>query len=499
VRAQRSLPQRPPTLRVARFALATAAWRCGTMRCEVSTTVKNRVGWVITAMPLLVAALSSPAGLAESQRPDEELQTRGSVVSVGEQGGRVVFRLYRHEPRFVIDIPASSRTALVTALQASRSTSGFVIVHFSVSGAVFAPDRPNVSFPVQSLEYHGESFAAASESMSSARPVPAASTADAAFIRGLGLFYGGRYAQAIREIDAALAGGETADWVGRAHKVRGLAIADRVRAENPVPTDDGDREFVRALQDLRQWQGLEPRSADPLFAIANTLRELGAYPEALELYTAIGRRWHSQAFWAAIDAGVVERDQHHYPQALAELDRLGPQDGMPYHYHRGWTLSEEGRDAEAIEEFTAGLKKQPDYAWAFLKRSCAEARLGRVEEALDDQRKGLAFMRQVAGDSPRDRYDLQRAQQIESELQAVAALRGQRAAVTTPCEGYWGSQGRSRSPQIPADLPWVKSLVRAQSQPWSVKSLGLWMAWVVLVILIIAGVDHLRRRAVFHS
>lgn len=91
---------------------------------------------------------------------------------------------------------------------------------------------------------------------------------------------GGRYPESVAELDTALSAGNEVDWKPLAHKVRALALAQLVYTENEAPTDRGDRELITALQDLREWQSLKPEDPQPLYKIAETLRELGAYPVA---------------------------------------------------------------------------------------------------------------------------------------------------------------------------------------------------------------------------
>src|SRR5215831_13267831 len=109
---------------------------------------------------------------------------------------------------------------------------------------------------------------------------------------------------------------------------------------------------------------------------------------------------------------------------------------MAYHYHRGWTLIELGRFAEASDEFSEGLRNQPDYAWAFLKRSCAESLLGRADAALTDQQAALALLVRSADDSKPSQYDLRRATQVESELR-LAAEHKRTIDAKALCGGYW--------------------------------------------------------------
>ncbi|MGC5700087.1 tetratricopeptide repeat protein [Pseudomonas sp. NFXW11] len=57
---------------------------------------------------------------------------------------------------------------------------------------------------------------------------------------------------------------------------------------------------------------------------------------------------------------------------------------MPTYYHLGQALYDLGRYREAAEAYSAGLQKQPDYAWAFYHRGLAYDKLGQTDDARAD-------------------------------------------------------------------------------------------------------------------
>jgi tetratricopeptide (TPR) repeat protein len=57
---------------------------------------------------------------------------------------------------------------------------------------------------------------------------------------------------------------------------------------------------------------------------------------------------------------------------------------MPTFYHLGLALYDLGQYREAAEAYSAGLIKQPDYAWAYYQRALAYDRLGDKENARRD-------------------------------------------------------------------------------------------------------------------
>lgn len=100
----------------------------------------------------------------------------------------------------------------------------------------------------------------------------------------------------------------------------------------------------------------------------------------------------SRNAWPWIELAMYRRDKKLYDKALAALDEAEKRDedgpgtgpGMAVSYHRGWTLHEAGRYAEAVKSFTKGLTRQPDYAFAYYRRGLAQEALGDRAKAKKD-------------------------------------------------------------------------------------------------------------------
>lgn len=96
--------------------------------------------------------------------------------------------------------------------------------------------------------------------------------------------------------------------------------------------------------------------------------------------------------WPWISLGYYYRDLKQYDKALEALkealkydeDGAGTGPGMAVHYHTGWTLHEAGRYAEAIEAYTRGIPRQPDYGAVYYRRALAHEALGNREQARQD-------------------------------------------------------------------------------------------------------------------
>lgn len=261
-----------------------------------------------------------------------------------------------------------------------------------------------------------------------------------------------------RTLERALAASPPLPPRARVLALRARGQAAQHLAEDLGPDDlDFDRLWAEALADYRRALELLPDSAGPRFAVAAALVELGGYDEALAIYREIGERWPEHEFEVAVRIGAAHRNRGDYRAALQALDDYAQgQDphgfGMKFHYHRAWTLTLLERFEEAARHVGEGLMGQPDYASAYQLRACAYARLGRLAEALEDQRRALQLLSELEVESsPGIRRVLDRVGHDVARLErAVASERNEPLAA--PCEGYWDrwSHPRSRSSLIDA-------------------------------------------------
>lgn len=96
--------------------------------------------------------------------------------------------------------------------------------------------------------------------------------------------------------------------------------------------------------------------------------------------------------WPLIMLGVYYRELKQYDSSLASLkealkydeDGPGTGPGMAVYYHTGQTLHEAGRYSEAIEAYTRGIPRQPDYGYALYRRALSYEALGDKEQAKRD-------------------------------------------------------------------------------------------------------------------
>lgn len=96
--------------------------------------------------------------------------------------------------------------------------------------------------------------------------------------------------------------------------------------------------------------------------------------------------------WPWIMLAVYHRELKQLDEALAALrsaqdydeDGPGTGPGMAVHYHTGQTLHAAGRYAEAVEAYTKGIPKQPDFGYALYKRALSHEAMGNQVQAKRD-------------------------------------------------------------------------------------------------------------------
>lgn len=247
---------------------------------------------------------------------------------------------------------------------------------------------------------------------------------------------------------------------GLALRARGQSA--QVLAEATEPGEARDGLLAEALADFRRLAALAPDRIAPQFDVALTLMMLGAYEEAHAIYEAALRRWPDHDFDLNVAIATLYRQQGDYRRALRQLDDYAQgvdrsQFGMQFYYHRSWTLSLLRRNEEALADIDRGLAAQPDYSSAYMLRSCLQARLGRLNEALADQERALELHAAMRGAPVAETVRM-----IEQSRGAAAALRaaiasGRRDSSDIGC-GFWDrwSRPRPRSPLLAA---------RPQAQP----------------------------------
>ncbi|HYD13178.1 MAG TPA: tetratricopeptide repeat protein [Allosphingosinicella sp.] len=394
-----------------------------------------------------VALAAFQAAPQPSPPPGRIFAETGYLGEGNEEAGGWI-RLAQSRMRFRLPASDSQRTTLVRLLAAAAERGVAFRIRYDVTTGRPDPAGDYVEYSLCSLSVgNGASFG--DEALNCPeRPAPSLGPGEAALVRGMAEATDAP-AAARRSLAAALAApGLNPRLRPMALEARGLA-AETLANDLPWASEAYDRITFEGLADYRAWAAAAPDDAEPLHSTARLLADLGGYEEALGVYRAIGRRWPGEAFDVAVRTGALFRRQARYAEALAALDAHGPVEGMRYRYHRAWTLHLLGRAAEALAEINQGFESQPDYPYAYFIRSCAQAKLGHLQEALADQERGLELLAGFAreGASFDEIVQTGRAH-VEALRRLVAA--GRRQPTDLPCQGYWQRdiRARTRSPLL---------------------------------------------------
>jgi len=172
-----------------------------------------------------------------------------------------------------------------------------------------------------------------------------------------------------------------------------VTLPDRARAlRNRALSYNELRQYALAVEDQRQALSLEaPTTVWPLVMMSVYYRGVKQYEAAL----------------AAL-------------KAATKLDEDGPGTGpgMAVYYHTGQTLHAMGRYQEAIEAYTLGIPKQPDFGYALYRRALSYEAIGNREMAKRDLFRAAEL-------EPRDGYERDVAAKIKQYGLPVRKVRAE--------------------------------------------------------------------------
>lgn len=408
---------------------------------------------------LALAGLLAGCGTFNQGNSPETTLSAVGIVDYGEfNDSETWFSLYRIDQGFIVETATvPDMDAVTAALKSSYETGRSVRVNFDAESGIFERGARGFipTYVVRSIEYDGSIVPGMNGRRSTVvRPTPA----EAALARGVAYAGSFKLDRAVPFLDRALSDGSLPpELQALARNTRGHALIDSAWDTHQEATDEVDRQLIRALADFTAWAALESDNPEARLAIGLALRDLGDYDQAIAIFREMIPVWPEHRIRLVTRIGATYRILGDYDRALGVLDELvardGPQPGMMFHYHRGWTLNLLGRYEEAIEEFNEGFMSQPDYSGAFGQRACSFARLGRLKEALADRRMSDMLMEshlRETGVTPAREHDRAWSRAVIATLEAAIAS-GSKAPNSAPCEGDWsyGERKRERSRLLP--------------------------------------------------
>lgn len=403
----------------------------------------------------LVLALSAWTGSGAGAFAGETgplAKVGGDVQRQGVLDNAIWFQVYGIQAIFIIDSPSvGQRSKALDLLNKAVKSRHAIIVGFDPSGGTIDLASASPFFRAAGIDLDQERVVLDPPTTPLDRS-PLNAPAARSLAEGVGRKFSGDWDGAKASLEQALPD-PTLPPALKALAYANLADMAEQRADGDHHPGEVeyDRLLVEALGDYRAEQAESPPTAGMALRIAVLLAELGDYDDALRDTDAAAAKFPNEGLWTAVTLATIRRGQGRYEDSLAALDQLartkGPMGDMPFHYHRGWTLLEMGRDAEAADEFTTGLRFQPDYAWALARRACAYGRLGRLKDALTDARAAAGVIASQPHERTfaRDVSNLAWAQAVVAELSAAVAA-GQPARVDSACHGIWSDGVTRRDP-----------------------------------------------------
>jgi tetratricopeptide (TPR) repeat protein len=394
---------------------------------------------------LLVAALaaSSGAGAAERGRAFEELGMLGAAT---EDEGGLWLSLWDPYVRFRIDRDSDAkRSQLAFLIRRAAEDARSVSIRYDATRGRLNRETGTLDYPLcaialDDLRFEPTRGCGGKSSAASKGP-------EAALVLARAHLGSGEY----QRVEDLLARDDLpADGAFRKIllKVRAAATENLALLEVPASVE-ADQADLASLADHRALAELEPDDVEHLFAIARGFQNLGAYAEASAAYDLILKRWPDEDFRVAVRRGALYRGQGQYENALAALNGLVARnreyDGMKFRYHRAWTLSLLGRYDEAIADLSEGLRTQPDYGSAYVRRACALAAVGRLGEALDDVTQALRLYAALPGAAKAERREIAETQALRAEIEAGLAAGGGKRIAAGCASPYWRASERPRT------------------------------------------------------
>ena len=180
-----------------------------------------------------------------------------------------------------------------------------------------------------------------------------------------------------------------------------LASASKTPEKDPVQECNiglerlQNGQFQQALESINRCLSI-PLSRDNtaymLQARADTYFELKKYKLAIKDQKLSLEIAEPKDVWPWVMLGMFYRETNQFELALEALsnahkydeDSPGTGPGMAVYYHTGKTYFKMGNHKKAIQAFTEGIPKQPDYGWVYYHRGLAYEALGNHELAEAD-------------------------------------------------------------------------------------------------------------------
>lgn len=389
--------------------------------------------------------------------PSTVLAEEGRVISIFEpvepldwdENGRASVRIWEPSVRFELDRQSESNLSAIENLVDRATTEGWhVALRFNALAGRFDEYGPEFVYPLCSItlseERAGSDAGCLTDTATDISP-----TGEGLIALGLALGRGDDWEEAKELLDRGLEQRDLhPEAVFLAYRARGQTLMG-LASRYPVAGPESDQFLIEAADDFRE--SFDVSRDRTILSLAFALEGLGAYDEALKLYSALPDSSPNAILHRSTRRSYALRALGRLDEALEELRQIGSQgevaQSMRYAMFLATTLIAMERYEEAVSALNVGMLSQPDFANAFFYRSCAHAALGNIDEALADQRNGYRFFLNYP-----DVVSVRADENLQNAEMRLALL--ERLAVETPaqpapeiCE-IWPDQFRSRSPLL---------------------------------------------------
>lgn len=411
---------------------------------------------VLRVAVIFVAALAGSAGAGAADRMAGEgrmFEELGMLTDATDEEGSLFLSLWEPHVRFRIERePESKQSQLAFLIKRAAEGSRSVSIRYDAGRGRLNRKTGTLDYPLCAIALDDLLFEPTRGC--DGKPSAASKGPEAALVLARAQLSSGEFQRAE---DLLARSDLPADSAFRRIflKVRAAAADNIALLEEPASLKS-DRALAAALADYRALAELEPDNVEYQFAIAGALQELGGYAEASAAYDLLLKRWPDEDFRVAVRRGALHRGQGDYEKALDALNQLAARtsqyDGMKFRYHRAWTLSLLGRHDEAIADLTEGLRTQPDYSSAYVRRACAFAAIGRLRESLADANEAARLYAAQPGAAKVHHEDIAQIEALRVRLEAGLA-NGSNKPVDGGCaDSRWqaSERPRPRSPLLPA-------------------------------------------------
>ncbi len=148
----------------------------------------------------------------------------------------------------------------------------------------------------------------------------------------------------------------------------------------------------RAIQDYDQAILLNPKSYLAFRGRSSAYQDLGELTKALDDISTSLSLSPPKVTWDILRRAAIYIDAGQFELALDDIewafqfdeDGPGTGPGMAAHFHLGQALYKLGRYEEAVDAFTNGIPKQPDFQAVYFQRAKSHDKLGNDTAAKND-------------------------------------------------------------------------------------------------------------------